>query len=70
MCLGKNDSFKESSFQVTKTLKMNTMIHSINKYRTDDSVKIMIRQVCTIARMLCLNWEDKASQIKHMTSRL
>jgi hypothetical protein len=61
---------QKSRFQVTKTLKINIMKHSRNKYRSDDSFKITIRQVCSIARMLFYHCEDMASQIKHMTSRL
>jgi hypothetical protein len=31
---------QKSRFQVTKTLKINIMKHSRNKYRNDDSFKI------------------------------
>ena len=60
----------KSPFQVTKTLKINIMKHSRNKYRTDDSFKICFGQVCTIARLLYPLWKDKALQFKHNTSRL
>jgi len=42
---------QKSRFQVTKTLKIKTKKHSTNKYRIDDSFKIWIRHVCTIARL-------------------
>jgi len=40
---------QNSLFQVTKTLKMNIIKHSTIKCRTDDSFKIWIWHVCTIA---------------------
>jgi len=47
-CLGKMMVVQKSRFQVTKTLKMNIMKHSSNKYRTHDSLKIRIEHVYSI----------------------
>jgi len=50
--IGKLIDVEKSSFQLTKTLKMNIMNHSTKKDRTNDSFNIWIRQVSPIERLL------------------
>jgi len=42
---------QKPSFQVAKSKKINIKKESTNKYRTDDSFNIWIKNVCTHERM-------------------